>query len=113
MFNDPRKYEPEPRDMADQDLLEKTAGYLKEGDSDRGIFLGWLAQFKLKERKGLSPNQRLWVNNVLDRYEPRVANLVSRGLVPRGREVETPLVLRELPKRPPSRLPPSNRDEEE
>src|SRR5208337_4209862 len=99
--------------MADSELLEKTCAYLKHGDHDKGVFLGWWAQFKHGERKCLSPNQRLWANNVLDRYEPRVANLVSRGLVPRGREVETPLVLRVLPKRPPTGRPPSNKDEEE
>jgi len=35
--------------------------------------------------------------------EPEYLNLVSRGLVPRGREVETPEVLRNLPKLPPGR----------
>jgi hypothetical protein len=51
----------------------------------------------------LTTKQREWVTTVHERIVPAYANLVSRGLVPRGREVETPAVLRNLPKRPPQR----------
>jgi hypothetical protein len=51
----------------------------------------------------LTTKQREWVTTVHERIIPAYANLVSRGLVPRGREVETPAVLRNLPKRPPMR----------
>ena len=51
----------------------------------------------------LTDKQRTWVTSVHERIVPQYENLVSRGLVPRGREVETPAVLRNLPKRPPTR----------
>jgi hypothetical protein len=49
----------------------------------------------------LTDAQRDWATAVRERVAPQYANLVSRGLVPRGREVPTPPVLRDLPKRPP------------
>ena len=51
----------------------------------------------------LTDKQRAWVTAVYERIVPQYANLVSRGLVPRGREVPTPEVLKNLPKRPPPR----------
>lgn len=51
----------------------------------------------------LSDKQRGWVTSVHERVVPAYANLVSRGLVPRGREVLTPPVLLNLPKKPPKR----------
>ena len=53
----------------------------------------------------LTPKQRAWLDRVAERLdvaEPS-RNLVSAGLVPRGREVPLPDVLRpeNLPKRPP------------
>lgn len=51
----------------------------------------------------LSEKQRAWVTSVYERLVPQYSNLVSRGLVPRGREVPTPAVLKNLPKRPPKR----------
>ena len=51
----------------------------------------------------LTEKQRTWVTSVHERIVPAYANLFSRGLVPRGREVETPAVLLNLPKRPPTR----------
>jgi hypothetical protein len=49
----------------------------------------------------LTEKQREWVTRVHARIVPQYANLVSRGLVPRGREVPTPPALQNLPKRPP------------
>lgn len=49
----------------------------------------------------LTEKQRAWVTSVHKRLVPQYANLVSQGLVPRGREVPTPKVLQDLPKRPP------------
>jgi hypothetical protein len=57
----------------------------------------------------LTDRQRSWVTGVHERVVPAYANLVSRGLVPRGREVPTPAVLQNLPKRPP---PPKRGDDE-
>lgn len=56
----------------------------------------------------LTEKQRAWVKSVHARVVPYYANLVSRGLVPRGKEVPTPAVLQNLPKRP----PPWRRDDE-
>lgn len=55
------------------------------------------------ERRRLSGKQRAWAEEVLRRVTP-----IDASLVPRGREVETPAVLRpeNLPKKPPRR--PSN-----
>lgn len=49
----------------------------------------------------LTEKQRAWALAVHERVVPQYANLVSQGLVPRGREVPTPPVLQNLPKRPP------------
>ena len=56
-----------------------------------------------EHRRQLSAKQREWVTSVHERLIPAYANLVSRGLVPRGREVPTPAVLQNLPKKPPPR----------
>lgn len=66
-----------------------------------GGMLGDLTSGKWEE---LTEKQRAWVrgvtSNVFD--EPEYLNLVSAGKVPRGlREVETPAVLQNLPKKPP------------
>ena len=49
----------------------------------------------------LTDKQRSWAAGARDRIVPQYENLVSRGLVPRGREVPTPPILQNLPKRPP------------
>ena len=61
---------------------------------------GGLSQPKYHQ---LTEKQRQWVTSVHERIVPAYANLFSRGLVPRGREVEPPAVLLNLPKRPPTR----------
>lgn len=57
----------------------------------------------------LTSKQREWVVSVYERIVPQYANLVSRGLVPRGKEVPMPPALQNLPKRP----PPRKRDDDE
>jgi hypothetical protein len=52
-------------------------------------------------QRELTEKQRAWVCNVLD--EPEYENAWSAGTVPRGREVPTPAVLQNLPKKPPPR----------
>lgn len=76
-------------------------------DVEEKAFSAMLLRMDEAERKGvplvLSFKQKAWINDVvkrLDIVEP-AANLVSRGLVPRGAEVETPYVLRNLPLKPP------------
>ena len=56
-----------------------------------------------EHRRQLSAKQREWVTSVHERMVPAYVNLVSRGLVPRGREVPTPAVFQNLPKKPPPR----------
>jgi hypothetical protein len=53
----------------------------------------------------LTPSQRSWVRDIHEKVfdEPRCENLFSSGKVPRGREVDTPEVLRNLPLKPPGR----------
>jgi hypothetical protein len=58
----------------------------------------------IAERHGfreLTDKQRQWVVAVHERIVPVYGNLVSRGLVPRGREVAS--MVGALPKRPPPR----------
>jgi hypothetical protein len=74
----------------------------------REKFEDMLAQMTASEhlyenQYSLSRKQRQFVQDELDKFEPRYENLVSNGLVPRGREVEMPAVLQNLPKRPPTR----------
>ena len=59
----------------------------------------------LNRRRPLSDRQGKWVRGVYEKLfdVPQYENLVSSGKVLRGREVETPEVLRNLPKRPPQR----------
>ena len=61
----------------------------------------------LERGAALTPKQRAWAVGVATGKfvdaEPEYENLVSSGRVPRGREVETPAVLRVLPLRPPGR----------
>jgi hypothetical protein len=107
-FNDQSKLAPEPRDMSDRDLLTLALGYLRgacKGEETEEIITlaGWLEDLDEGTIRCLSPRRRTWANDALDRFEPRAANLVSRGLVPRGREVPTPAVLRNLPLKPPGR----------
>jgi hypothetical protein len=53
----------------------------------------------------LSPTQRSYMKDMHERLvgEPEYELLVSRGLVSRGKEVPTPAVLQNLPKKPPGR----------
>lgn len=48
----------------------------------------------------LTEKQRAWLTSVHERIVLQYANLVSRGLAPRGKEVLTPSALQNLPKRP-------------
>jgi hypothetical protein len=51
----------------------------------------------------LTEPRRSWLQKTLARVAPQYENLVSRGLVPRGREVPTPAVLQRLPMKPPKK----------
>jgi hypothetical protein len=70
-------------------------------DWERDAFGGMLES--LDRYHQITDKQREIVASVYDRFHPEYGNLVSSGKVPRGREVETPKVLQNLPKRPPGR----------
>jgi hypothetical protein len=58
-----------------------------------------------RQERSLSPKQRAWAEAALkgERYEPEpeYENMVSRGLVPRGKEVE--ILVKDRPLKPPGR----------
>lgn len=61
----------------------------------------------LKRGKPLTPKQRAWAGGLSEgkfvEAAPEYKNLFSSGLVPRGKEVELPPVLRNLQMKPPGR----------
>jgi hypothetical protein len=92
------------------ELLDQHAGELTEPEleafADMRFSLQAYGDTEIPSKgkyQQLTEKQRTWVTSVHERIVPQYANLVSRGLVPRGREVETPAVLLNLPKKPPSR----------
>jgi hypothetical protein len=56
--------------------------------------------------QSITPKQRQWIRNVIERFEGKPSTRLTDGPVPRGRPVETPAVLRNLPKAPPGRRAP-------
>lgn len=52
----------------------------------------------------LTAKQREIVQDIHDQLHPKYQNLVSEGLVPRGREVPEPEALRYKPTKPPGRV---------
>ncbi len=79
---------------------------LDEDDRHYDIRARVAFDFMLSRGRELSEKQRAWVLGVHERLcgTPHYENSWSAGQVPRGREVETPSVLRQLPKRPPGRI---------
>jgi hypothetical protein len=78
-------------------------------DFEQKAFSAFQHRLREKHKKGidvgLKDEQRRWVSDVakrLDIVEP-AANLVSRGLVPRGKDVPVPPVLMNRPLKPPGR----------
>ena len=67
-------------------------------DGARKAFSEMLTWLDRGEGRGLSVKQREWVESALLEYTP-----IATTDVPRGREVETPAVLKNLPTKPPRR----------
>lgn len=67
-------------------------------DGERDAFADMLADLQSGERSVLSRKQRAWAEETAARLKP-----IDATKVPRGREVPTPKVLQQLPKRPPPR----------
>lgn len=89
-------------ELSDLELLNKTLD-CNVSEEIKEIFTKMRDTITAGQRYGLSFRQRQWVLDELEKHAPEYANLVSTGQCPRGREVETPAVLRNLPKRPPSK----------
>lgn len=92
-----------PAEARDLELLS-TALDMDLADAVRAAFEDM--QHKV-DRYPLSKKQRDWLKAVIagEKYDPdpEYLNLMSSGKVPRGREVATPAVLQNLPKKPPPR----------
>ena len=75
-------------------------------DSEHRAFESMQGRLGTSESFKLTEKQRAWGKNVLERAtdNPEYLNLASSGKLCRGREVETPEVLKNLPKVPPGRL---------
>jgi|HubBroStandDraft_2_1064218.scaffolds.fasta_scaffold107277_3 hypothetical protein len=89
----------------EDDGLEQGSRELSE--NDRRAFRSMLNSLNAGAKLCLTEPQRAWVVGVFERVfdEEVYENLFSRGLVPVGRPVETPAVLRKenLPLKPPGR----------
>jgi hypothetical protein len=101
----PEELKPLPRTINDDKLLRRALRIKRLTPKELEMFEKWFSDIDSGRRASLSERERIWVNDVVDREEPRYANLVSRGLVPRGKEVETPAILRDLPMKPPGVKP--------
>jgi hypothetical protein len=87
-------------DLSSHELLTKLLEYeLNEYVTD--AFTKMLA--KVNRGLDLTVGERNWAIRMLDEREPQAQNLWSRGLVPKGRDVATPEVLKNLPLKPPHR----------
>lgn len=84
-------------------LLDKHADSLTdvEVEAFAGMRFNLTAGLRGPQFLELTGKQREWAQDTHRRIVPVYENLVSRGLVPRGREVPTPPVLQNLPKCPP------------
>jgi hypothetical protein len=87
------------------DLLDKHVGDLSEKELEAFLDM----RFNLKDGgfREITEKQRAWLTAVHQRVIPQYANLVSQGLVPRGREVSS--MVGALPKRPPPMPKPPER----
>jgi hypothetical protein len=89
----------------DRDLLERLVRWSEENDPDGDRFDPAPFARMLSSNRPLTPKQRSWAKGLAERLldEPAYENLASSGKVYRGREVATPAVLQNLPKKPPGR----------
>lgn len=100
----------DPLSTDDADLLHRAIEAIEASDA---ADMNDTAPFRqmIERGRALSPKQRAWAESVATgkhvEAEPEYENLVSRGLVPRGREVAPPTALRRenLPLKPPTRRP--------
>jgi hypothetical protein len=90
-----------------RDILAASPNEEEELRFNARVFREWLESLEARKMYALSTKQRAWLRDSFEKVigTPQYENLVSRGLVPRGREVPLPPVLdpRYLPKKPPPR----------
>jgi hypothetical protein len=90
----------------DEKKLRACLQWAEEHDDEEDR-IGFARAFQemLDRNRALSDKQRAWIYGIHERLfgEPEYQNDWSEGRVPRGREVPTPAVLRNLPKKPPPR----------
>jgi hypothetical protein len=87
-----------------EELLEEDDGRVSQIAVD--AFKDMYARLTERFVTRLSDKQRAWAKSVwrqISDDEPEYENLISNGLCPRGKEVPTPSVLQNLPKKPPPR----------
>lgn len=77
----------------------------KVSESEAKAFEDMLSKLEEGRYAQLTPSQRKYAKGVKERAteEPEYLNLASSGKLVRGREVETPKVLKNLPLKPPPR----------
>jgi hypothetical protein len=87
------------------ELLEKHADELTgdQVEAFAGMRFTLTAGFSGSKYEQLTDKQRKWVTEIHEQLVPQYANLVSRGLVPRGKEVPDPPALAYRPTKPPPR----------
>ncbi len=88
-----RKRDEYIRSLDAQQLLSKLLSDDEITDVERSAF-----DDMNRQARSLTPAQRKWAEDVMRRITP-----LDASLVPRGREVETPDVLKKLPLHPPNR----------
>lgn len=99
-------HEDSGRSESDRELLGKLLNYRNLlTEKQRDAFLEMQERLNRNAKLKLSPKQRRWAEIVLEEYDPSYRNLISNRLVPSGRNIETPAVLRRenLPMKPPGR----------
>ena len=84
--------------LTDRELLDKLLADDELTEYERSAFADWRAKINTGEWRGLMHTPRAWAEEVALRLMP-----IPADAVPRGREVATPDVLKNLPKRPPPR----------
>jgi hypothetical protein len=93
-------------ELSDDALLQLVLDCDRLADADREVFETMHGRLQTGDRTSLSIKQRQWVRDVAARLNllpEQTLNLWSSGKVMAGRPVETPAVLRQLPKAPPGR----------
>jgi hypothetical protein len=89
----------------DSSRIDEILRWCDEHDPDGERFRVQPFRDMLERDHPLSEKQRTWTKAIYEQIfdVPEYQNLVSSGQVPRGREVATPAVLQNLPKKPPVR----------